>query len=77
MTVKTSKKLPFVHIWVNSQNDKLTDFDPYSYLPLKFSYSRRVQYSNCAMYVYVSYIYFRTVTLFCDGNCTLSDHDPR
>ena len=37
-----SKKLPCVHIWVNSQNSQLTDSDHYSYLPLKFSYIRRV-----------------------------------
>ena len=42
MTVNTSKKLHCVHIWVNSQNSQLTDFDLYSYLPLKFSKSRRV-----------------------------------
>ena len=28
---------------VNSQNRQLTDFDLYSYLPLQFSYSRRVK----------------------------------
>ena len=46
MTVKTSKKLPCVHIWVNGQNSQLTDFDLCSYLPLKFSYtfcSRRLK----------------------------------
>ena len=42
MTVKNSKKCPCVHIWVNSQTRHMTDFDLYSYLPLKFSYSRRV-----------------------------------
>ena len=41
MTVKTSKKWPCVHIWVNGPNRQLTDFDLYSYLPLKCSYSRR------------------------------------
>ena len=44
---KTSQKCPCVHIWVNSQNSQLTDFDHYSYmykyLPLKFSCSRRVK----------------------------------
>ena len=43
MTVKTSQKCPSVHIWVNSQNRQLTDFDLYSYLPLKCSCSRRVK----------------------------------
>ena len=42
ITVKTSLKCPCVHIWVNSQKSQLTDFDHYSYLPLKFSYSQRV-----------------------------------
>ena len=42
MKVKTSHKCPCVHIWVNSQNRQLTGFDHYSYLPLKFGYSRRV-----------------------------------
>ena len=32
-----------MHIWVNSQNRQLTDVDLESYLPLKFSYSRRVK----------------------------------
>ena len=27
MMVKTSQKCPRVHIWVNSQNRQLTDFD--------------------------------------------------
>ena len=38
----TSQKCPCVHIWVNIQNKQLTGFDLYSYLPLKCSYSRRV-----------------------------------
>ena len=41
MTVKTSQKCPCVHIWVNSQNMQLTDFDLDSNFPLKRSYSRR------------------------------------
>ena len=42
MTIKTIIKCPCVHIWVNSQNKQWTGFDLYSYLPLKCSYSRRV-----------------------------------
>ena len=36
-----AKNAPCVHIWVNSQNRQLTGFYHDSYLPLKFSYSRR------------------------------------
>ena len=36
-----SKKFPCANC-VNSQNRQLTDFDLYSYLPLKCSYSRTV-----------------------------------
>ena len=55
MTVKTSKKCPYmyVHIWVDSQNCQLTDFDHYSYVPLKFSCSRRRV--NCFKPSYDSY----------------------
>ena len=38
MTVKPVKNAPCAHIRVDSQNSQLTDFDHYSYLPLKFSY---------------------------------------
>ena len=40
---KKTGKNARVHIWVNSQNGQLTDFDHYSYLPLKFGYSRMVK----------------------------------
>ena len=46
MTVKTSQKWPCVYIWANSQNRQLTGFDLCSYLPLKFSYNRRVNGIN-------------------------------
>ena len=39
------KKCPCVHVWVNSQNSQLTDFNHYTYLLLKFSYSWR-DYDN-------------------------------
>ena len=40
--LKPAKKCPCLHIWVNSQNRQLTNFDHYSYLPLKCSYSKMV-----------------------------------
>ena len=36
-----SKNQSKITIWVNMQNRQLTDFDHHSYIPQKFSYSRR------------------------------------
>ena len=75
MTVKTSKKLPCVHIWINSQNSQLTDFDLYSYLPLKFSYSRRVNgwYCMCLYTIYIVYAFKAYGYQLRIGNCALTN----
>ena len=43
MTVKSSQKCPWVHVWVNSKKRQLTDFDLYSNFQLKCLNSRKVK----------------------------------
>ena len=58
MTVKTSQKLPCVHIWVYSQNRQLADFDPYSDLPLKSSTVGLKIYRQYIVHVHVQHLLF-------------------